>query len=71
MICLFLFKTAAEFFHFVNIRFPGIGGCSSLTINYHEGAQGFLYCAAGGHGVLKLDLADTPDFVAGLTIIGK
>lgn len=50
--------------------FPVVGGCRGLAVNPNEGTRGFLYCAANGGGMYKLDLADTPGSNPGIFIVG-
>ena len=49
---------------------PASSGCKGLAINPYEGTQGYLYCASGGAGVWKLNLADSPSATPGRTCIG-
>lgn len=50
--------------------FPVAGGCRALDIHPDEGTQGYLYCAANGGNIWKLNLADTPAVETGVMKIG-
>lgn len=50
--------------------FPVAGGCRALDIHPDEGTQGYLYCAANGGNIWKLNLADTPAIETGVMKIG-